>query len=151
MDTPRGGNNGRNGAAEESSQADGNNNVAEDGSEDDITLEAPTMTDLLPLRQPQNGEGSGVREGGPSNGNSFAGLEPHSRTLINDNSVQLSTDNVAATNLETPYSTLNHWLQSPDGLITDLLHLLALRETRNQPRRSTLGRNNHEHKRQKRK
>ncbi|ELR05192.1 hypothetical protein VC83_01826 [Pseudogymnoascus destructans] len=39
------------------------------------------MTDLLPMQQRQNGEGSGVHEGGPRNGMSFAGLSEAIRTV----------------------------------------------------------------------
>ncbi|KFY21133.1 hypothetical protein V491_03135 [Pseudogymnoascus sp. VKM F-3775] len=38
-----------------------------------VTLHGPTITPLLPVRQPINGNGYGVPEGGPNNGWSFAG------------------------------------------------------------------------------
>ncbi|KFZ04681.1 hypothetical protein V501_09075 [Pseudogymnoascus sp. VKM F-4519 (FW-2642)] len=148
MSTPRGGNTGRNDATKEGGQADGNNNVAEDGSEDDIVLDAPTMTDLLPMQQPQNGEGPGVHEGGPWNGNSFAGLhEPLPSPIDEAPHNGLSARNLAATtNLEpSPYDPLDNWLQSVDPPVTHLLHLLGLQEGRARPQRRP-ARKNHEHK-----
>ncbi|KFZ16277.1 hypothetical protein V502_05191 [Pseudogymnoascus sp. VKM F-4520 (FW-2644)] len=151
MATPRGGNNGSNGAAEEGGQTDGNNNLADDGSDDDIILEGPTMTDLLPIQQPQNGERLGVHEEGSSNGRSFAGLSDHRSTPINEDLHNgLSGNNLAATNLEPPHIPLNNWLQSPVAPVTDLLRLLGLREQRARPQRRAT-RKNHKHKPQKRK
>ncbi|OBT73966.1 hypothetical protein VF21_06018 [Pseudogymnoascus sp. 05NY08] len=147
MATPRRGNDGNNGTTEEGGHAGGNNNVAEDGSEDDIDLGTPTMSDLLPMQQPQNGEGPGVHEGGLWNGNSFAGLHEPLTTAINEGPHnRLSAGNLAATNLEPPpHDPLDNWLQSVDPPVTHLLHLLGLQEGRARPRRRP-ARNSYKHK-----
>ncbi|KFZ11078.1 hypothetical protein V502_07759 [Pseudogymnoascus sp. VKM F-4520 (FW-2644)] len=41
----------------------------------EIALHGHTITPLLPVRQPINGNGYGVPEGGPNNGWSFAGQQ----------------------------------------------------------------------------
>ncbi|KFY73307.1 hypothetical protein V499_06600 [Pseudogymnoascus sp. VKM F-103] len=147
MSTPRGGNTGRHDATKEGGQADGNNNVAEDGSEDDIVLDAPTMTDLLPMQQPQNGEGPGVHEGGPWNGNSFAGLHEPLLSPIDE----APHNGLPASNLESPYDPIDNWLHSVDPPITHLLHLLGLQEDRDRlQRRPTRKNHKHKHKPQQR-
>ncbi|KFY24668.1 hypothetical protein V493_05105 [Pseudogymnoascus sp. VKM F-4281 (FW-2241)] len=140
MDTPRGGNNEGSGTAEEGDQADGNNDVAEDGHDDDIILEGPTM------QQPQNGEGYGVTEGGPRNGHSFAGLEPDQPTLLDRH----PNNRLAANNLEPAHVPLYSWNRSPNVPITDLFHLVGLQEERHRARRRTSARKKHSHKRQRR-
>ncbi|OBT60791.1 hypothetical protein VE03_09901 [Pseudogymnoascus sp. 23342-1-I1] len=151
MATPRRGNNEGNGATGEGGQADGNNNVAEDGGEDDIILENPTMTDVFSMGPLRNGEWFGVHEGGRWNGDSFAGLSQRLPTLTDENpNNELSARNLAATNLEPPHDPLDSWLRSLDCPVTDLLRLLGLREEHARPQRRPT-RKNHKHKPQQRK
>ncbi|OBT41096.1 hypothetical protein VE00_09330 [Pseudogymnoascus sp. WSF 3629] len=146
MATPRGGNDRNNGATEEDGQVHGNNNVTEDGGEDDITLDTPAMTDLFPMQQPQNGEGYGVHEGGPWNGNSFAGLSEPLPPLIDEAPHNgLSASNLAASNLEPPHDPIDNWLESLDPPVTHLLHLLGLQEEPARPQRRP-ARKNHKDK-----
>ncbi|KFY00533.1 hypothetical protein O988_03273 [Pseudogymnoascus sp. VKM F-3808] len=130
MATPYGGNNGHDdhdGAADEGDQAEGNNNVTGDGSEDNIVLDSHTMTDVFSMQPLQNGEWFGVHEGGPWNGISFAGLESHLTAHSNDDHHSgLSANDVATANLETPHVPLNSWLQS--NYVPILLYLVLPRE-----------------------
>ncbi|KFY13532.1 hypothetical protein V492_03201 [Pseudogymnoascus sp. VKM F-4246] len=148
MATPHGENDGGSGAGGQGGygHADGDNNAAQDGSEDNITLDGPTMTDLLDA-QLQSGEGYGVAEGGPGNDYSFAGLEPHPPTLLDANPHnRLSVNALDAANRQSPYIPLDNYLRSPEAPIMELFHLLALNEERNRLQKRTSAEKTHKHK-----
>ncbi|KFY53221.1 hypothetical protein V496_07796 [Pseudogymnoascus sp. VKM F-4515 (FW-2607)] len=149
MATPHRGNDEGKGTAEEAGQADRSNNVAEDGSEYEIELEGPTMTDVFSMEPLQNGEWFGVHEGDSWNGSTFAGLPQRPPTLT-DEDLRLSARNLAAIHIEPPHDPLDNWLRSIDSPVTDLLRLLGLREERLHPQRRPTKRN-HKHKPQQRK
>ncbi|KFY34391.1 hypothetical protein V494_06806 [Pseudogymnoascus sp. VKM F-4513 (FW-928)] len=163
MATPHGAHNGGGGAGGQGGvgggggqggqggHADGNDNAADDGSEDDITLSGPTITNLLDV-QLQNGEGYGVREGGPGNDYSFAGLEPHPPTILEAYPHnRLSVGALDAVNREPPYIPLDNYLHSPEARVMDLFHLLALSEDRNRLQRQTSTEKTHKHSHHRRK